>query len=115
MDDSLVNQRVKIITGGYRGYRGLVQHATNTHVRMELDATNKVITIERHRVRLDDHRLVTRAAPQANHSNFPPPTPHRSSLHSEMNHHIHAGAAIAPIYSHILSSVMQTTTMLTVT
>jgi hypothetical protein len=52
--DALIGKRVRAKRGAYRGYVGLVQHATDTHVRLELDATNKVVTIRREIVDVDD-------------------------------------------------------------
>ena len=42
MADPLLNKRVRVKKGPYRGYVGVVQHANETHVRMEFDANQKV-------------------------------------------------------------------------
>lgn len=56
MVDALTGKRVRVVRGPHRGYMGTVQHANDTHVRMELDASNKVITIKREYVDADDGR-----------------------------------------------------------
>eukprot|EP00892_Ulva_mutabilis_P001630 jgi/Ulvmu1/11468/UM077_0011.1 len=56
MVDALTGKRVRVVRGPHRGYVGMVQHAADTHVRIELDATNKVIMIKREYVEADDGR-----------------------------------------------------------
>lgn len=56
MVDALTGKRVRVVRGPHRGYMGTVQHANDTHVRMELDASNKVITIKREYVDAEDSR-----------------------------------------------------------
>ena len=41
----LTRQSVKIISGNYKGYVGIVREATNDIARVELHAKNKIISI----------------------------------------------------------------------
>jgi len=46
-DDGLVGMRVKVATGAYKGYVGIVLDATEAVVRLELEANEKTVTINR--------------------------------------------------------------------
>ena len=46
-DDMLVGQRVLVRSGAYKGYRGVVLDATEAVVRLELEANEKTVTINR--------------------------------------------------------------------
>jgi hypothetical protein len=76
LQDALIGKRVRAKRGAYRGYVGLVQHATDTHVRLELDATNKVVTIRREMVDVDDGLGARPKGPGlAGDMRLPPQTP----------------------------------------
>ena len=46
-DDSLIGQRTKIRSGAFRGYRGKVVDATDSVVRVELEALTRTVTVKR--------------------------------------------------------------------
>ncbi|KAK9811747.1 hypothetical protein WJX72_009461 [[Myrmecia] bisecta] len=52
--DSLVGKMINIAKGPFRGYRGRVVSATDTHVRMELEAQYKTVTVKRDQLRGED-------------------------------------------------------------
>jgi hypothetical protein len=79
MQDALIGRRVRVSKGGYRGYVGLVQFASDTHVRIELDATNKVVTIRRDFVDVDKGHGATRSS-AASSMRLPPQTPMHMGL-----------------------------------
>lgn len=101
MVDALTGKRVRVVRGPHRGYMGMVQHANDTHVRMELDASNKVITIKREYVEADDGRGV--AARRTARSMQTPMRAHmtpayvpefaRAPPHSLMRSHAASGSA----------------------
>eukprot|EP00884_Botryococcus_braunii_P016048 jgi/Botrbrau1/3126/Bobra.0070s0099.1 len=46
-DDHIVGQSITIAKGPFRGYKGTVVSATPTHIRMELQAQYKTVTVDR--------------------------------------------------------------------
>jgi len=55
---------VKVIKGGHRGYRGRIKDETRTHVRVELDAGSRIITILKDNVECLDVNQGTYTAPE---------------------------------------------------
>lgn len=45
--DPLLGKQVKVRKGGYKGNNGLVKDTTDTTARVELQATNKIVTVEK--------------------------------------------------------------------
>jgi hypothetical protein len=92
MQDALIGRKVRVQKCAYRGYVGMVQFASDTHVRIELDATNKVVTLRRETVDIDDGtgarpRRAAGCAAGAGGARLPPQTPMHVPLGARMPHY----------------------------
>lgn len=62
-----MNSRVSIIRGPFKGYKGIVKHATDSLARVELMATSKIVNVEMDKLKiLDDQSERTQQYRQDN-------------------------------------------------
>lgn len=89
-DKMLEGKTITIKKGPFRGMRGRVMSATPTHVRLELEAQMKTVTVDRSHLSQEDGGR-TEAAPRPGYGGYPSaPTPMAAGGRTPMHPGIHA-------------------------
>ncbi|EFN50704.1 hypothetical protein CHLNCDRAFT_142577 [Chlorella variabilis] len=91
-DKMLEGRSITIKKGPFRGMRGRVISATATHVRLELEAQMKTVTVDRSHLALEDGGR-TEAAPRPGYAYPAAPTPMAAGGRTPMHPGIHATPA----------------------
>ena len=117
--DALIGRRVRINNGPHRGYMGNVQQATDTHVRVELDANNRVVMVRRDFVAAGDSAAgrsraagAGRLAPQTPmHPGIGAVTPHYTPAYESVGAPC-SSSAVFPHPSAVLDGLLETAAVL---
>jgi transcription elongation factor SPT5 len=57
--DRLIGTQIKIIKGMQKGYQGVIKDVNGPHCRVELSTNNRIITIEKEKLRRVGYALVS--------------------------------------------------------